>query len=168
MNGTDGGAGRRRRSVARLVGVQALYEMDVSGAASDPVLQEFMAERWREGGQDATMPNPDPDLLTTLVHGVSARRAELDTAIAAALSPEWPLSRLDIILRAILRAGAYELLACVDVPARVVINEYVEVAHAFFAGKEPALVNAVLDRLARDHRDASDLAEPEEPFGRSR
>ena len=69
--------------------------------------------------------------------------------IARALTQEWPIERLEAILRAILRAGAYELLARIDVPARVVISEYLEVAHAFFSGKEPSLVNGVLDRLGR-------------------
>ena len=81
-----------------------------------------------------------------------ARRAELDGYIAAALTPDWPLERLEIILRSILRAGAYELLARPEVPAKVAISEYLDIAHAFFAGKEPGLINGVLDRLARTYR----------------
>ena len=79
---------------------------------------------------------------------------DVDGIVAASLPADWPLARLESVLRAILRAGCYELLARSDVPARVVINEYVEVAHAFFSGKEPGLANGVLDRLARTLRGA--------------
>ncbi len=91
----------------------------------------------------------DRSLFIDIVRGTSTRQAELDGMISSALSEDWPIHRLETILRAILRAGAYELLARTDIPPRVVISEYLDVAHAFFAGKEPAMVNGVLDRLAR-------------------
>lgn len=170
----DGASGRAggRRSATRLAAVQALYEMDVTGAGADPVLAEFMSRRWaltQSGGADAPhapgpttawdsaegnapLVAPDLDYLADLVRGASARQAELDAAIGPALSGDWTVPRLEALLRAILRAGAYELIAHPEIDAAVVIDEYVEVAHAFFAAKEPNLVNAVLDRLARAGR----------------
>lgn len=143
----------RRRSTARLAAVQALYEMDLAGSEADPVLQEFLEKRWTNSdGDDAPLAEPDVKLLTTIVQGVSARRDELDRILEKALTKAWPPERLETLLRAILRAGVYELSTLNDVPARVVITEYVDVAHAFFDGNERGLVNGVLDRLARSLR----------------
>lgn len=143
----------RRRSTARLAAVQALYEMDLAGAEADPVLQEFLEKRWvNSDGDDALLAEPDAKLLTNIVRGVSASRDDLDSRLESALTEAWPPERLETLLRAILRAGVYELTAHNDVPALVVITEYVEVAHAFFEGKERGLVNGVLDRLARSLR----------------
>jgi len=139
-----------RRSAARLIAVQALYEMEMAGAPADAVLRQFMERRWgRRSEEESGVPqvDPDPRWLAILVRGVTERMAELDEAIGAALDKARPLKRLEVLLRAILRAGAYELLSQADVPARVVINEYMNITHAFFAGKEPNLVNGVLDRL---------------------
>jgi N utilization substance protein B len=143
-----------RRSAARLAAVQALYQIDLSGGEGPSVVREFTHHRIGKeiDGQDYIA--ADPELFADIVNGVLDRRQTLDPAIAAALTPDWPLDRLEIILRAILRAGCYELTARIDVPVRVILNEYVEVAHAFFAGKEPALVNGVLDRLAQSLRPA--------------
>jgi transcription antitermination protein NusB len=151
MNGSLRDTFRLRRSAARLACVQALYEIDVSGASSDPVLREFMTERWKHAGNGAALAEPDAAFLAELVEGVLTQSARLDREIEAVLD-EWSLERLEILLRAILRAGAFELAERLDIPSKVVINEYVEVAHAFFAGKETALVNAVLDRLSRTLR----------------
>ena len=140
-----------RRSAARLIAVQALYEMEMAGAPADAVLRQFMKRRWgRRSEEESGVPlaEPDPRWLAILVRGVAERLAELDEAIGAALETTRPLERLEVLLRAILRAGTYELLSQADVPARVVINEYMNISHAFFAGKEPNLVNGVLNRLA--------------------
>ncbi len=160
-----GGGGKR--SAARLAAAQALYEMEITGVSADGVLAEFLARRWpltEQGDVDAPgaatgaekaepLVAPDLAFLGELVRGVAARKAELDKAIAGALAIEGtPLDRMEAILRAILRAGAFELAARADVPAATVINEYIEIAHAFFDGREPALVNGVLDRLARTLR----------------
>jgi len=145
----------QRRGAARLAAVQALYEMDMVGAPADAVLAEFMAKRWRfSAGDDRgqTLTEPDDAWLADLVNGVSSRAAELDGAIAPALTSGMTLDRLETLLKVVLRAGAYELKTKPEVPAAVVIDEYVEVANAFFAGKEAALVNGVLDRLARELR----------------
>lgn len=145
------------RAAARLAAVQALYEMDIAGAKADPVLVEFMQSRWTsspDDGGDGGLPPPDAPFLGELVRGVEGRLEEIDVLIGGALSESWPMDRLEAVLKAILRAGAYELLALDEVPAKVVINEYVDLAHAFFAGKESGLVNAVLDHLAHSLRSA--------------
>jgi N utilization substance protein B len=153
------GQGGRRRN-ARLAAVQALYQIELSeipAESRDPierVIREFARYRLGQDIDGEQLGEADEALFADLVRGATQRRAEIDAAIARALTPEWPLERLETILRAILRAGAYELLARPDVPARVVISEYLEVAHAFFAGKEPSLVNGVLDRLGRVLREA--------------
>jgi transcription antitermination protein NusB len=144
----------RRRTAARLAAVQALYQMEVSGASAANVVMEFIRHRLGHEGEGESFGAADEGLFADLVEGASARRGELDQQIAAVLTPDWPLERLEIILRAILRAGAYELLARPEVPVRVAISEYIDIAHAFFAGKEPGLVNGVLDRLARTLRPA--------------
>ncbi len=142
----------RRRSAARLAAVQALYEMELSGSSATPVLQEFMEDRWRAYMDDddrRDLSAPDGWLLAEIVRGVSARGAELDDAIGPALTGERPIGRLEPLTLAILRAGAFELLALASIPARVVINEYIEVTRAFYAGPESGLVNGILDHLAR-------------------
>jgi N utilization substance protein B len=145
----------RRRTAARLAAVQALYQMEVTDITPANVVREFIRHRLGEAAvasEEETIGIADEVLFAELVEGISARRAELDGHISAALTPDWPLERLEIILRSILRAGAYELLASPQVPTRVTISEYLDIAHAFFAGKEPGLVNGVLDRLARTLR----------------
>lgn len=166
--GTGKGTGKkftgRHRSAARLAAVQALYEMDMAGVAADPVLGQFLLSRWSNTENDGVnnkdaLAEPDNDLLLALVHGVGERSQELDVLIAAELSAKWTLERLETILRAVLRAGAFELLTLPNIPARVVINEYVDVAHAFFSRGEPGLVNSVLDNLARKLRAGEMAAE---------
>jgi len=142
----------RRRTAARLAAVQALYQIEVSSASPANVVMEFLRHRLGHEGEGENFGAADQGLFAELVEGASARREELDRQIAAALTPDWPLERLEIILRAILRAGTYELLARPEVPVGVAISEYLDIAHAFFAGKEPGLVNGVLDRLARTLR----------------
>jgi N utilization substance protein B len=142
----------RRRTASRLAAVQALYQIDVTGTSPANVVGEFIKHRL---GGDVEMENfavADEGLFAELVEGTSARRDDIDRGISSALTPDWPLVRLEIILRAILRAGVYELLARPQVPAPVIISEYLDIAHAFFAGKEPGLVNGVLDSLARTLR----------------
>ena len=140
---------------ARLAVVQALYQADVNRVAVDGVLEEFLRFRLNTDIEDPEGPDgskADVGLFTEILRGTAARGAEIDTILAAVLPPDWPMDRLEVLLRAILRAGCYELLARAAVPARVVITEYVELAHAFFTGGEPKMVNGVLDRLARNLR----------------
>jgi transcription antitermination protein NusB len=146
--------GGRRRN-ARLAAVQALYQIELSETPADApdrverVIREFARYRLGQDIDGEQVGEADETLFADIVRGAAARRADVDAVIVRALTPDWPIERLETILRAILRAGAYELLARADVPARVVISEYLEAAHAFFSGKEPALVNGVLDRLGR-------------------
>jgi N utilization substance protein B len=145
-------AATRKRSLARLAAVQALYQIDLSGGEPAPVIAEFRKHRLGREIDGDQYGEADAALFADIVEGTSSRQAELDRALSAALTPEWPLERLETVLRAILRAGAYELSARRDVPARVAISEYLDIAHAFFSGKEPGLVNGVLDRLAHELR----------------
>lgn len=138
---------RQRRSATRLAAIQALYALEVSGGSVEPVLADVAQRRWASADQ-AEPAAADPEFLHLLVEGVLDRQDEFDAAIDGALAHGWTMMRLEILLRAILRAGTFELAAQPQTPVKVVINEYVEIAHAFFAGREPSLVNAVLDRLA--------------------
>ena len=140
------------RGTARLAAIQALYALEVSGGPLEPVLADILEK------QPSALVKPDGAFLRTLVEGVVAARPEIDVAIEAALTGHWTLPRLEILLQAILRAGAHELAAHPEIPDKVVINEYVEIAHAFFSGKEPGLVNAVLDRLATSMRSTAPAA----------
>lgn len=144
----------RKRTAARLAAVQALYQMELGGAPADTVVSEFLAHRLTP---DAVRETPDfgeadQDLFADLARGAAVQRDALDRIIAAALSPDWPLARLEAVLRAILRVGAYELAHRRDIPPEIAINEYVDIAHAFFGGKEPGMVNGVLDKIGRDTR----------------
>ena len=137
------------RRAARLGAVQALYQMEISGSGAEEVAQEFADYRF----QDLPVP-PDADFFAAVVNGVPQHQVEVDRAIAASLSQTWKLERVDSILRAILRCGVYELVARRDVPARVVIDEYVAVAGAFFGGDEPGFINGALDTIAKRKRAA--------------
>jgi transcription antitermination protein NusB len=139
---------RERRSAARLAAIQALYALEVSGGSSEHVLADFVESRWSAADQSNDVTVPDERYLRLLVEGAIERREEIDAAIEGALMRGWTLARLEILLRAILRTGICELLVRPDVPTKVIINEFVNIAHGFFSEKEPGLVNAVLDRVA--------------------
>jgi len=143
-----GGGGRR--SVARLAAVQALYQLELNPeGTSEAVVREFVRHRFGEEIDGERLAEADAQFFADIVRGAAADRERLDAEIAAALVEDWPLPRLDAVLRAILRAGAWELMHRRDVPPRVSISEYTAIAYAFFAGKEPGLANGVLDRLGR-------------------
>ena len=136
-----------RRSAARLAAVQALYQAELTGAPVAEIVAEFVGYRLGREIDGANYVEADPEFFADLVRGAIERREEIDGLITGALVEGWPLERLDSTLRAMLRAGTWELLARPDVPARVVITEYVDIAHAFFQGSKPGFVNGVLDRL---------------------
>ena len=136
------------RARARLAALQALYQMEIGGADPDDVIDEFIVHRLAEGGPT------DQQFFTDIIRGVIKHQVEIDRALAGALAEGWKLERIDSILRALLRSASYELIGRADVPAKVVIDEYVELARDFFDGDEPKFVNAVLDRLAREKRAA--------------
>lgn len=141
-----------QRGAARLGAVQALYQMDVGGATLPAVVAEFEAHRLGGELEGEQLRPADAAFFRALVGGVVEGQRRIDPIIHGALPPTWPLTRIDMTLRAIMRCGVYELLEQRDIPARVVINEYVDVANAFFSADEPRLVNGVLDAVARQAR----------------
>lgn len=150
------------RSTARLAAVQALYQLEISGGTVDQVLAEFTSHRLGEAIDGVSLVKPDANFFAELVRGVAQSRRDLDDMIAAVLVEDWTVERLETLLACILRAGAHELADRGDVPARVVISEYVDLADAFYGDKETGLVNGVLDRLARELR-PEELAVPGGP-----
>ncbi|MBV8778761.1 MAG: transcription antitermination factor NusB [Alphaproteobacteria bacterium] len=149
----DGPPVSRRRRVARLGAVQALYQLALNpGRGADVAVGEFLHHRLGREIDGEIYGEADETLFADIVRGVARHRERLDESIAASLSEEWPLRRLETILRLILEAGAYELAHRADIPPRVTLAEYVAIAHAFFGGGEPALANGVLNRLARTLR----------------
>lgn len=139
------------KSAARLAAVQALYQMELTETDADTVIEEFCAHRFQEA-RGVPLGEPDEALFRDLVHGVPHHQIEIDLAVANGLSERWKLQRIDSILRAILRAGVYELIARQDIPAKAIMDEYIDIAHAFFEGDEPGFVNALLDGVARAKR----------------
>ncbi len=137
----------RPRTAARLCAVQALYQIEMSGKSAEGTIAEFLEHRLGEVMEGIDYRNTDADMFCRIVRGVCAHQQQLDALVAGALTEDWALARLDRLLRVGLRAGAYELLHAQDVPVRVVINEYVDLAHGFFEGAEPGLLNGILDRL---------------------
>ncbi len=134
------------RQQARIAAVQALFQQDFNKVAVPRLLLDFRASFLEA--------NTDETLFANLVDAAAERLAETDAIISANLSEGWTIERIDPVLRSILRVGITELMVMLDVPARVVITEYVDVAHAFFGGKEPGMVNGMLDKVARSIRDA--------------
>ncbi len=143
-----------KRGAARLAAVQALYQMDLAGTGVNEIMTQF-EKHWLGGEIEGVQYRPaEPAYFRDIVEGVLREQTRLDPQIDAALARGWPLKRIETVLRAVLRAGAYELAHRVDVPARVVTAEYVDVASAFVDKEETGMVNAVLDQLARDWRAA--------------
>ena len=137
-----------RRSASRLAAVQALYQIEFGGGEPDVVIEEFVDRRLGAEVDGDRYADADADFFRAVVRGGAGRSVEVAALLDDALGPERTPQRLDGILRALLRAATFELLGRKDVPARVVLDEYLDVAHAFFSGPEPKLVNGVLDALA--------------------
>ncbi|MFO7857102.1 MAG: transcription antitermination factor NusB [Paracoccaceae bacterium] len=143
---------RALRSAARLAAVQALFQMEAAGADWREVRDEFEAHRIGAEGEGG-LPEADLELFRLILEGAVSRQAQIDQAADAAMKEGWPMKRLDPTLRALFRAAGAELFDGDVTPPKVVISEFVDVAKAFFAdGKEPGLVNAVLDKMARAAR----------------
>ena len=140
------------RSAARLAAVQALYQHDMEGTPVPRLLKEFHDHRLGATIEDAQYHDAERDFFDDIVIGAEARREEIDRLISGKLAEGWTLERLDRPMRAILRAGAYELIARADVPVGSVISEYVDVAHAFYDKRESGFVNGLLDAVAKDVR----------------
>ena len=142
----------RSRSAARLAAVQALYQQEMESTPTARLLKEFHDHRLGATIEDAEYVEAERDFFDDIVTGVEARRDEIDAAISAKLASGWSLERLDRPMRAILRAGTYELMSRADVPTGSVISEYVDVAHAFFDKRESGFVNGLLDSIAKEAR----------------
>jgi len=156
MSGVEAKQARKanKRGAARLAAVQALYQMDLAGTGLNEIMAEFESH-WLGGEVEGDRYRPaEAAFFRDIVAGVVREQTRLDPQIDAALSRGWPLRRIEAILRAVLRAGAYELACRPDVPAPVVVAEYVDVAAAFVEQDETGMVNAVLDQLAREFRPA--------------
>jgi N utilization substance protein B len=138
-----------KRGAARLAAVQALYQMDLAGTGLNDILAEFESHWIGREVEGAQYLPAEAAFFRDIVSGVVREQRELDPLIDNALSKGWPLKRIEAVLRASLRAGAYELIHRNDVPARVVVTEYADVAAAFVGRDETGMVNAVLDQLAR-------------------
>lgn len=145
------GAGNRARSAARLAAVQGLYQMDLAATDLNVVIRDLTSDPIREdaNGEPAEQERPDATFMAELLRGVVRRQRDIDPLVDNQLATGWRLARVDSILRAILRAGVFELMERPEVPARVVINEYIDIAHAFLGDDEPKVVNGVLDKLGR-------------------
>ena len=142
------------RSAARLAAVQALYQMEMAQTDVVEVLKQFSARATGTEFENGDCGNADFGFFREIVEGVVREQRLIDPEIGRCLAPDWPMDRLDAIMRAILRASVFELMFRPDIPPRAAINEYMDVARAFYEADEPRFVNGVLDRLART------LAEP--------
>jgi len=148
----------RVRTASRFAAVQALFQSEQAGDSAETVIDQFIRHRLGElpgtgGFEEGRVPDAEVPLFQRVVRAAVLQQSEIDLQLAEALPADWPLARIDPVLRALLRAGAAELRMQQDAPpARVVINEYLDIARGFFTGAEPGLANAVLDRLARSLR----------------
>ena len=147
----------RPRTAARVAAVQALFQSEQAQTSAETVIDEFVRHRLGElpgdgGFEEGRSPDANVPLFAAIVRMATHEHERIDGLIMEVLSADWPLHRLDPVLRAVMRAGTAELLMSEGPPARVVINEYLDVAHGFFDGDEPRMANGVLDRLARQLR----------------
>lgn len=145
---------RRPRTASRVAAVQALFQAEQGPENPETVIDQFVRHRLGElpgtgGFEEGRVPDAEVPLFARIVRSAVRQQDTIDRMIAEALPADWPMARLDAVLRALLRAGAAELAMTDGPPAKVVINEYLDVARGFFEGAEPGMANAVLDRLAR-------------------
>lgn len=145
-------ADTKARSAARLAAVQALYQMETAGAGVESTIAEFAEHRLGREIEGLRFHDADIDFFASILRGAVEAQTTIDPFIERQLAKNWTLRRLDAIARAILRAGLYELIRRPDIPFRVVIDEYVEIANDFFDDDEPRFINAVLDMAAREAR----------------
>lgn len=151
--------GHKARSAARLAAVQALFQLDQTGETAEEAITTYLDHYMGATIEGDTYVEGNKALFKAVVKGVVEDQIAIDGAIDKCLPEDWPLHRIDSILRAVLRSGTFELLKRHDIPAKAVINEYVEVARAFFDGPEAAMANGVLDRMARAMR-SDEMARP--------
>ncbi|NVN01909.1 MULTISPECIES: transcription antitermination factor NusB [Asaia] len=156
---------KRSRTVARVAAVQALFQCEQGGENAETVINQFQRHRLgssqEDGFEEGYVPDADFRLFGLIVKGATLAQDRIDEALVGALPANWPLARLDPVLRALLRAALWEMGE--DIPARVVINEYLDVAHGFFAGDEARLVNGVLDAISKNGGASKETAARNEP-----
>ena len=138
----------RPRTAARLAAVQALYQMKMTGAAPTDIIEEFVHFRLLATEENHGLGTPDTQLFRNLISGTASHINHIDPLIASALSKEGSLDKLETTLQAILQVGVFELISPLETPTEVVINEYVDLTHAFFEKQTVGLVNGVLDKVA--------------------
>ncbi|MEE2999207.1 MAG: transcription antitermination factor NusB [Pseudomonadota bacterium] len=146
----------RHSSAARLAAAQGLYEIEITGATSDAILLDFIEKRWQgaslynsENGQGIELAEADKNKFSEIINGVRKNSRKIDNILATALKNDRNIENLDVLMRAVLRAAVFELFFLASVPVRVIINEYVDLARAFYSENEPSLVNGVLDAVAK-------------------
>ena len=143
----------RSTSVARLTAAQGLYEIEITGASLDTILLDFLARRWHNPDPDepelGELAEPDKKKFGEIVGGVIENKSQIDEILTGALTEGHSLDKLDVLLRSVLRAAAFEMFFLPKVPVRVIIKEYVDLTHAFYTENEPSLVNGVLDHIAK-------------------
>jgi N utilization substance protein B len=142
----------RLRRAARLSAVQAMYQMELTGQGAKAVIMQFRDHRFGHTDEPGDYIEADEDFFENLLAGIVEHQDGVDEHIRAILKEGWKLSRLDATIRAILRSGGYELSQRPDVPTKTVINEYIDITHAFYEGSEPGFVNASLDAMAKNTR----------------
>jgi transcription antitermination protein NusB len=143
----------RPRTLSRVAAVQALYQAEQAGQSPETVIDQFVRHRIgdtpdRGDMNEGKLAEAHVPLFASIVRTATQQQDTIDAMLVAALPETWPLARIDPVLRAVMRAGAAELWMSDGPPAKVVINEYLDVAHGFFTGDEPRMANGVLDRLA--------------------
>ncbi len=146
----------RHSSAARLAAAQGLYEIEITGATSDAILLDFIEKRWQganlynsENGKEIELAEADKNKFSEIINGVRKNSRKIDNILATALKNDRNIENLDVLMRAVLRAAVFELFFLASVPVRVIINEYVDLARAFYSENEPSLVNGVLDAVAK-------------------
>jgi N utilization substance protein B len=149
----------RQRTASRVAAVQALFQSEQAGDNPESVIDQFVRHRLgalpgQQGFEEGRVPDADVPLFARIVRAAARQQDTIDAMLSQALPPEWPLGRIDPVLRAVLRAGGAELAMADGPPAQVAISEYIDVARGFFAGAEAGMANAVLDRIARQLRPA--------------
>ena len=146
--------GPSRRQAARLAAVQALYQWQEGQHGPAEIIEQFLKVRTGETGEAGMRRDADRPLFKDVVEGTVTHHETLESNVSGALTSDWTWARVDRLVRVILLAGAYELVHRPDVPARVVINEYLEISQAFYGQSEASFINSVLDRVAREARAA--------------
>ncbi len=149
VSNTKPGSNRDARAAARLLAVQALYQMDIARTPLENIIREFVAHRLNVSIDGVDMPESDAVYFEKILRGVVENQTPIDRKIDDCLSENWHLARLDSTLRAILRCGVFELAYGGEAPMGVLVSQYTDIAHAFFDGPEGGMANALLDRVGQ-------------------